>query len=180
MDEDQDYPLLAYMERLGDQAWCVWKCEVDRALQWPHDCYGHYSVDLTIKRLMGHYFWPTRHQDAVRYCRSCPSCQLTARPTPSQVPTSIIQVFFFFFFCLLILAFDLSRSWRRTFLTVSSPLSALGRHAASFPLPSAQACPKRESVNQGKNKRTKERAKGQKREQRKSATRPPSPRLPSP
>ena len=92
MDDDQDYPLLAYVERSGDQAWCVREREVDRALQWAHDCHGHYSADLTIKRLMGHYFWPTRHRDAVRYCRSCPSCQLTARPTPSQTPTSIVQV----------------------------------------------------------------------------------------
>ena len=92
MDDNQDYPLLAYVERSGDQAWCVWECEANRDLQWAHDCHGHYSADLTIKTLMGHYFWPTRHRDAVRYCRSCPSCQLTVRPTPSQVPTSIIQV----------------------------------------------------------------------------------------
>jgi len=92
MDDNQDYPLLAYVERSGDQAWCVQEREADRALQWAHDCHGHYSADLTIKRLMGHYFWPTRHRDAVRYCRSCLSCQLTARPTPSQILTSIIQV----------------------------------------------------------------------------------------
>jgi len=91
MDDDQEYLLLAYVERSGDQAWCVWKREADRALYGAHDCYGHYSADLTIKRLMGHYFWPTRHRNAVRYCCSCLSCQLTARPTPSQIPMSIIQ-----------------------------------------------------------------------------------------
>ena len=59
MDDDQDYPLLAYVERSRDQTWCVWEREVDRALQWAHDCHGHYSADLTIKRLMGYYFWLT-------------------------------------------------------------------------------------------------------------------------
>ena len=92
IDDDQNYPLMVYVERSGDQAWCVRKREVNRALQWAHDCHGHYSVDLTVKRLMGHYFWPTRHWDVASYCRSCHSCQLTVRPTPSQVPTSIIQV----------------------------------------------------------------------------------------
>lgn len=61
IEDDQDYPLMAYVERLGDQVWCVQKHEVDRALQWGHHCHGHYSIDLTIKRLMEHYFWPTQH-----------------------------------------------------------------------------------------------------------------------
>jgi hypothetical protein len=93
MDEDEDYPLLAYVERSGDQAWCVRKCEVEKALYWAHDCHGYYTTDLvTLKRLLGHYFWPTRSRDAARYCRSCTSCQLTARSTPSQVPKTIVQV----------------------------------------------------------------------------------------
>jgi len=47
--------------------------------------------------------------------------------------------FFHFFF--IILAFSLSRLWRHTFLAVSPPLSARWRLVASFPLPSALACP---------------------------------------
>jgi len=52
--------------------------------------------------------------------------------------------FFFFFFCLIILAFDLSRSWRRTFCPVfPSAVRAVAAHCKLPFLPSAQACPKK-------------------------------------
>jgi len=92
MDEPDDYPLLAYTERTGKQSWCVRKSEVDKVLEWAHDCHGHYAWDLTLKRLIGHYYWPTRAKDTHRFCRSCRSCQLTGRKRPSQVPRPIVQL----------------------------------------------------------------------------------------
>jgi len=84
--------LLTYQERNGRQSWCVRKSEVDKVLFWAHDCHGHYSADLTLKRLMGHYYWPTRTKDTHVFCRSCQSCQLTGRKCPSQVPRRVVQL----------------------------------------------------------------------------------------
>jgi len=72
---------------------------------------------------------------------------------PYTFPTSIAV-----FFCLIILAFDLYRSWRRTFCSVfpvRSPRS--GGSLQAPPLPSAQACPKKEKTRP--RKLTKERTK---------------------
>jgi len=41
IDEPDDYPLLAYTERNGRRSWCVRESEVDKVLEWAHDCHGH-------------------------------------------------------------------------------------------------------------------------------------------
>jgi len=92
IDEPDDYPLLAYTERNRRRSWCVRESEVDKVLEWAHDCYGHYAVDLTVKRLIGHYYWSTRVKDTHAYCRSCRSCQLTGGKRPSQVPRPVVQL----------------------------------------------------------------------------------------
>jgi hypothetical protein len=39
---------------------------------------GHFSHDITVRKVLdAGYWWPTLHQDAVRYCQSCHKCQLT-------------------------------------------------------------------------------------------------------
>jgi len=63
MDGVNHYPLLTYQERNGRQTWCVQNVNVNKVLFWAHDCHGHYSDDLTLKRLMGHYYWPTQMKD---------------------------------------------------------------------------------------------------------------------
>ena len=92
LDGVDNLPLLTYQERTGRRSWCVRKSEVEKVLFWAHDCHGHYSADLTLKRLMGHYYWPTRTKDTHEFCRSCQSCQLTGRKRPSQVPRPVVQL----------------------------------------------------------------------------------------
>ena len=92
IDELEDYPLLAYTERNGRRSWCVRESEVNKVLEWAHDYHGHYAADLTVKRLIGHYYWPTRVKDTHAYCQSCRSWQLTGVKRPSQIPRPIVQL----------------------------------------------------------------------------------------
>jgi len=92
IDEPDDDPLLAYTERNGRRSWCVRESEVSKVLDWDHDCHGYYAVDLTVKRLIGHYYWPTRIKDTHTYCWSCRTCQLTGGRLQSQIPRPIIQL----------------------------------------------------------------------------------------
>jgi len=92
MDGVNHYLLLTYQERNGWQSWCVQKVDVNKALFWAHDCHGHYSADLTLKKLMGHYYWLIRTKDTHVFCRSCQSCQLMGRKRPSQVPRPVVQL----------------------------------------------------------------------------------------
>jgi len=92
IDEPDDYPLLAYTERNGRQSWGVRESEVSKVLEWAHNCHGYYAADLTVKRLIGHYYWPTRIKDTHAYCRSCRSCQLTGGRLPSKIPRPIVQL----------------------------------------------------------------------------------------
>jgi len=92
MDGVNHYPLLTYQEWNRRQSWCDRKVELNKVLFWAHDCHWHYSADLTLKRLMGHYYWPTQTKDTPVFCRSCQSCQLTGHKHPSQVPRPVVQV----------------------------------------------------------------------------------------
>jgi len=93
IDGVNHYPLLTYQERNRRQFWCVRTVDVNKVLFWAHDCHGHYSADLALKRLMEHYYWPTRTKDTHVFCRSCQSCHLTGRcKRPSQVSRPVVQL----------------------------------------------------------------------------------------
>jgi len=76
----------------GRRSWCVRESEVSKVLEWAYDCHGHYVGDLTVKRLIGYYYWPTLIKDTHAYCWSCQSCQLTGGRRPFQIPRHIIQL----------------------------------------------------------------------------------------
>ena len=76
---------LLYVERDGRESWCVHQEDVKGALEWAHDVHGHAAKGLTMARLLGTYYWPTRHQDSLSFCRSCPSCQFGCPFPPRAV-----------------------------------------------------------------------------------------------
>ena len=57
-----------------------------------HDIHGHFSEDITQRRLMGAYYWPTRMQDTVEFCRSCASCQFFGPRKPSQTVLPMLHL----------------------------------------------------------------------------------------
>ena len=52
-----------------------------RVLQGIHDDAGHYGTQLTLKRLLDRYFWPTMMKDVAAFVRSCVNCQRFAPNT---------------------------------------------------------------------------------------------------
>lgn len=50
---------------------CVLPDKVDAALSWGHALHGHYGLVTTLGRLMGKFWWPTRHKDVETYIRQC-------------------------------------------------------------------------------------------------------------
>jgi hypothetical protein len=81
---DPKDPQLTYVERDGKQSWCVRSPDVNKALTWAHDCHGHFAGAMTVRQLKGKYYWPSRHTDALKFCRACPNCQFIAPKLPSQ------------------------------------------------------------------------------------------------
>ena len=49
INESDDYLLLAYIDRNGRWFWCVCASEVDKVLEWAHNCHSHYAADLMVK-----------------------------------------------------------------------------------------------------------------------------------
>lgn len=58
-----------------------------------HDVHGHFSKDITFRRTIGRFFWPTRHTDIEKFCRSCPQCQMLGplKPTQGHLPVVSLQ-----------------------------------------------------------------------------------------
>lgn len=83
---------LLYREKNGDFAECVRKHQVASILHWAHDVHGHFAEAITMKGIIGRYYWPTRHRDVAYYCRSCPSCQRVGPLRPSQELLPILQL----------------------------------------------------------------------------------------
>ena len=87
-------PELAYRERSGKLSKCVHEPQVYRVMVVLHELHGHFSDQITMKRCIGKFFWPTRHKDIFIFCRSCPMCQMIGplRPTKGLLPVVSIQV----------------------------------------------------------------------------------------
>ena len=56
---------------------CVLDDEVPRLLEYAHDGHGHFAGSITLDRLLGEAYWPTRVKDVKSWCRSCHTCQCT-------------------------------------------------------------------------------------------------------
>ena len=83
---------LAYVERSGQWARCIYESEVTQALNLLHNVHGHFSDQITIKRCIGKFFWPSRHRDIKYFCRTCPQCQMLGPLRPSQGLLPIVQI----------------------------------------------------------------------------------------
>ena len=47
---------------------------------------GHLGKDKTSRRVLQRFYWPTLYKDVATYCKSCPSCQKSARTRKQRVP----------------------------------------------------------------------------------------------
>ena len=83
---------LAYIERSGQWARCLHKSELPDALRLLHNIHGHFSDQITTKRCVGKFYWPTRHKDIKYFCRTCPQCQMLGPLRPSQGLLPIVQL----------------------------------------------------------------------------------------
>lgn len=67
---------LLYVEKGGEIAKCALPPEVAVILRWAHDEHGHFSIAITLHKLRGQWYWPSRTSDVERYCRTCRICQM--------------------------------------------------------------------------------------------------------
>jgi hypothetical protein len=66
-DQEEMGHYLIFVERDGSWARCRPKDQVKTAIVWAYGRIGHFSAGLTINRLIGRYFWPTRNIDVEEY-----------------------------------------------------------------------------------------------------------------
>jgi hypothetical protein len=85
-------PRLAYIERNGAQSWCILPEQVNEVLRYAHDCHGHFAEALTLKQLVGKFYWPSRAKDTPIFCRSCQNCQYYGPKKPSQIQKPILHL----------------------------------------------------------------------------------------
>ena len=83
---------LAYVERNGSWSWCVWPPQVQSVLTHYHDNHGHFVAEITQRRLIGVYYWPSRIQDTAEFCRSCTDCQFFGPWKSSQPVLPILHL----------------------------------------------------------------------------------------
>ena len=83
---------LVFIERNGSQSWCVRSTQVQSVLSHYHDNHGHFSTEITQRRLIGAYYWPSRMQDTAEFCRSCTDCQFFRPRKPSQTVLPILHL----------------------------------------------------------------------------------------
>ena len=83
---------LAYVERSGQWARCLHESEVPQALRLLHNIHGHFSDQITTRRCIGKFFWPSRNKDIKYFCRTCPQCQMLGPLRPSQGLLPIVQL----------------------------------------------------------------------------------------
>jgi hypothetical protein len=86
-------PRLAYVERRdGRQSWCIFPDRVNDVLRHAHDCHGHFADAITLKQLIGKFYWPTRAKDTPVFCRTCQACQYFGPRKPSQIQKPILHL----------------------------------------------------------------------------------------
>ena len=76
-------------ERNGALAKCILRQEVPAVLKEMHDGCGHFANAITLDRIVGNFFWPTRTRDVEFYCRSCETCQ---RLGPRRKSTGLLPI----------------------------------------------------------------------------------------
>lgn len=75
----------------GEPAKCALLSEVTEILRWAHDFHGHFSIAITLHKLRGQWFWPTRVSDVERHCWTCHICQIEGPRKKSTTTQSIAK-----------------------------------------------------------------------------------------
>ena len=96
------YPALFYKETDGSLSRCIVETEVPGYLRYAHEDHGHFAENMTMSRIKGQAYWPTRVRDIFLWCKNCSVCQQlgshrTPRdPRPIQVfqPMSMMAIDF--------------------------------------------------------------------------------------
>ena len=83
---------LVFIERNGSWSWCVRPTQVQSVLSHSHDNHGHFSAEITQRRLIGAYYWPSRMRDTAEFFRSCIDCQFIGPRKPSQTVLPILHL----------------------------------------------------------------------------------------
>ncbi|KAL2092949.1 hypothetical protein ACEWY4_010261 [Coilia grayii] len=65
-----------------------------RVLEMGHDIpwSGHLSLSKTYDRIAARFYWPGLYTDVQRFCKSCPTCQLTSNRRTSPYPLQPLPV----------------------------------------------------------------------------------------
>jgi hypothetical protein len=58
----------------GSLAGCVVEEEVPGVSGNMHDAHGHFAQGITMGRVFGKYYWPTRNADVAQWVATCDSC----------------------------------------------------------------------------------------------------------
>ena len=84
---------LVFVERNGEEAFCVRAVEVESILYQLNDCHGHFAAGVLLRTIIGRYYWPMRAKDVNVYCATCPSCQMIGplKPSVSQLAIAHLQ-----------------------------------------------------------------------------------------
>ena len=82
---------LLYTEKNGMRSICALPQDLPGILHHSHDSHGHFAAALTLDRLVGEWYWPTRASDVQQWCRSCHVCQLTGPRRRSTEAKPIIR-----------------------------------------------------------------------------------------
>jgi len=53
---------------------------------------GHLGRQKTLARIKRHFYWPGLRADVVKFCKTCPECQLTSNRLPSKAPLQPLPV----------------------------------------------------------------------------------------
>ncbi len=83
---------LLYIERGGETAKCPLPFKIPSILKWAHDEHGHFSSQLTLHKIRGQWYWPTRVSDVEQFCRTCKTCQLDG---PRRISTNFRPILSF-------------------------------------------------------------------------------------
>ncbi|GAW16256.1 hypothetical protein ANO14919_056790 [Xylariales sp. No.14919] len=81
---------LYHVERTGQLSLCIGEPHVALALKWAHDHHGHYADILTLNRLRGKIYWPSRSVDVNTYVMTCLQCQQNGRRPEPLIPRTIM------------------------------------------------------------------------------------------
>ena len=96
---------------------------------------GHLGQQKTLDRLVSRFYWPGVYQEVIAYCKSCPTCQLTARTNRGTkaplVSLPIIDVPFTRIAMDIVGPLDKSRAGHRYILVVCDYAT---RYPEAFPL----------------------------------------------